>query len=190
MFCTCKLIVRSADASCTMGYFNEYAKLEQLEWAHAASQSGMGAGVCVCVWGGGGGGGCRGALTQWSTTACLFLFFFLPSSSLWSPALSLLHLFSLSLGDDRKWPTRVDVCIKNKPIQIQYNLSDSNPDGSFTLDDSNSFFFSPYKILAIAQKKIFREFFLFNYEIVCCVYSLESPHRGDSNEYIQRTIIV
>ena len=23
---------------------------------------------------------------------------------------------------------------------------------------------------------------------VCCVYSLESPHRGDSNEYIQYTI--
>ena len=24
---------------------------------------------------------------------------------------------------------------------------------------------------------------------VCCVFSLESPHRGDSNEYIQLTII-
>ena len=26
--------------------------------------------------------------------------------------------------------------------------------------------------------------------IVCCVYSLESPQRGDSNEYTQHTIIV
>ena len=24
---------------------------------------------------------------------------------------------------------------------------------------------------------------------VCCVFSLESPHRGNSNEYIQHTII-
>ena len=34
------------------------------------------------------------------------------------------------------------------------------------------------------------EIFLFYHEIVCCVYSLESPHRGDSNEYTQYTIIV
>ena len=32
--------------------------------------------------------------------------------------------------------------------------------------------------------------FLFYREIVCCVYSLELPHRGDSNEYTQHTIIV
>ena len=24
---------------------------------------------------------------------------------------------------------------------------------------------------------------------VCCVFSLESPHRGDSNEYTQHTIV-
>ena len=36
-------------------------------------------------------------------------------------------------------------------MKIQYNLNASNPDGSFTLDDSNSFF-SPYKILPIAQE--------------------------------------
>ena len=34
---------------------------------------------------------------------------------------------------------------------IQYNLNGSNTDGSFILDDSNSFF-SPYKILPIAQE--------------------------------------
>ena len=33
-------------------------------------------------------------------------------------------------------------------------------------------------------------FFLFYDEIVCYVYWLESPHRGDSNEYTQHTIIV
>ena len=32
--------------------------------------------------------------------------------------------------------------------------------------------------------------FLFYHEIVCCVYSLESPDQGNSNEYTQHTIIV
>ena len=37
-------------------------------------------------------------------------------------------------------------------MQLQYrNLNGSNPDGLFTVDDSNSFF-SPYKILQIAQE--------------------------------------
>ena len=31
--------------------------------------------------------------------------------------------------------------------------------------------------------------FLISFNVnVCCVFSLESPHRGDSNEYIQCTI--
>ena len=30
---------------------------------------------------------------------------------------------------------------------------------------------------------IFKEFFLFYHENVCYVYSLELPHRRDSNEY-------
>ena len=34
---------------------------------------------------------------------------------------------------------------------LQYNLNGSNTDGSFTVDDLNSFF-SPYKILPIAQE--------------------------------------
>ena len=41
-----------------------------------------------------------------------------------------------------------------------------------------------------SRKQIFMDFFLFYHGIVCCVYSLESPHRGDSNEYTQHTIIV
>ena len=52
-------------------------------------------------------------------------------------------------------------------------------------------FFSPYKILPIAKEnKYLGIFFLFYPGIVCYVYSLESPHRGDSNEYTQHTIIV
>ena len=59
---------------------------------------------------------------------------------------------------------------------VQYNPNGSNLDGSFTVDDSNSFF-SPYKILPTAQENKYEGiFFLFNHGIVCCVYSLESPH--------------
>ena len=75
-------------------------------------------------------------------------------------------------------------------FHVQYNLNGSNPDGSLTVADSNSFV-SPYKILPIAQEnKYLRIFFLFYHGIVCCVYSLESPHRCDSNECNQHTIIV
>ena len=55
---------------------------------------------------------------------------------------------------------------------------------------SNSFL-SPYEILPIAQeKKMFREFFLLYQGIVRSIYALESPSRGDSNEFTQHTIIV
>ena len=78
--------------------------------------------------------------------------------------------------------------------ELQYNLNGWNTDGSFTVDDSNSVF-SPYKIPPIAQENkylgifYFRDFF-FYHGFVCCVYSLESPHQGNSNEYTQHTIIV
>ena len=72
---------------------------------------------------------------------------------------------------------------------VQYNLNGSNTDGSFTVDDSN-FFQSLQNSSNSSRKQIFRDFFLFYHGIVCCVYSLESPHRGDSNEYTQHTIIV
>ena len=70
---------------------------------------------------------------------------------------------------------------------IQSNLKSSNTDGSFTMADSN-LFLSPYEILPIAHvNKYLRTFYQ---KIICCVYSLELPHRGDSNEYTQHTIIV
>ena len=73
---------------------------------------------------------------------------------------------------------------------VQSNLDGSNTDGSFSMANSNSFL-SPYEILLIAQEnKYLRNFLLFYCEIVCCVCSLESPHRGDSNEYTQHTIVV
>ena len=58
---------------------------------------------------------------------------------------------------------------ENTPIQIQYNLNGSNPDGSFTLDDSNSFF-SPYKILPIAQENKYLgilSYFIMELYVVC-----------------------
>ena len=58
---------------------------------------------------------------------------------------------------------------------IQYNLNGSNTDGSFTVDDSNSFQ-SLQNSSNSSRKQIFRNFFLFYHGIVCCVYSLELPH--------------
>ena len=52
---------------------------------------------------------------------------------------------------------------------LQYNLNGSNPDGSFTVDDSNSFF-SPYKILPIAQENKYLEifsYFIMELYVVC-----------------------
>ena len=55
------------------------------------------------------------------------------------------------------------------------------------MTNSNSFL-SPYE--TSAENNYLGIFFLFYREIVCCVYSLESPNRGDSNEYTQHTIFV
>ena len=53
--------------------------------------------------------------------------------------------------------------------KIQYNLNGSNTDGSFTVDDSNSFF-SPYKILPIAQENKYLgifSYFIMELYVVC-----------------------
>ena len=77
-----------------------------------------------------------------------------------------------------------------KTSHIQSNLDSSNTDGSFTMTISNQLL-SPYEFFSdSSRKQIFRGIFLFYHEIVCYVYSLESPHRGDSNEYTQQTIIL
>ena len=51
-----------------------------------------------------------------SVSSLSFLFLFLPCPSLSSLLLSLLSIFSLSLGDDTKWPTRVDVSLNPNSI--------------------------------------------------------------------------
>ena len=48
----------------------------------------------------------------------------------------------------------------------------------------------PTKFFQQLKKTNIWGFFLFYHGIVCCVYSLESPHRSDSNEYTQHSIIV
>ena len=69
------------------------------------------------------------------------------------------------------------------------NLIISNTNGSFTMANSNSLL-SLRNSSNSSRKKIYREIFLFYHEIVYCVCSLESPHRGDSNEYTQYIINV
>ena len=75
-------------------------------------------------------------------------------------------------------------------VYIQSNLNSSNTDGSFTMANSNSFFEFLQNPSASSRKQIVREIFLLYHEIVCCVYSLELPQRGNSNEYTQHTIIL
>ena len=47
----------------------------------------------------------------------------------------------------------------------------------------------PTKFLT-QKNKYLAKFSFFYHDVVCCVYSLESPHRGDSNNYTQHPIIV
>ena len=68
---------------------------------------------------------------------------------------------------------------------LQYNLNGWNTGGSFTVDDSNSFFQSLQNSSNSSRKQISNDFFLFYHGIVCCVYSLD-----DCNEYTQQTIIL
>ena len=63
-------------------------------------------------------------------------------------------------------------CANNVDVDqdLQYNLNGLNPDGLFTVDDSNSFF-SPYKILPIAQENkyigILFSYFIMELYVVC-----------------------
>ena len=69
--------------------------------------------------------------------------------------------------DNVDWAVKLHT--KSVLNQIQYNLNDSNTDGSFTVDDSNSFF-SPYKILPIAQENNylgFFSYFMMEWYVVC-----------------------
>ena len=62
-----------------------------------------------------------------------------------------------------------DIRIFRIYIYTQYNLSGSNPDGSFTVDDSNSFF-NPYKIIPVAQENKYLgifSYFIMELYVVC-----------------------
>ena len=72
---------------------------------------------------------------------------------------------------------------------LQSNLDGSNTDGSFTMANSNSLL-SPYEILPIAQENKYLKKFSYFILKLYGVYSLESPLRGESNEYTQHTITV
>ena len=55
-------------------------------------------------------------------------------------------------------------------VHIQYNLNGSNPDGLFTLDDSNSFFQSLQNPSNSSRKQIFRNlfsYFIMEWYVVC-----------------------
>ena len=71
----------------------------------------------------------RGGIFISSVSSLSFLFIFLlcPCPSLSSPLLSLLSIFSLSLGDDTKWPTRVDVSLNPNTQNIYIILISAVP---------------------------------------------------------------
>ena len=62
-----------------------------------------------------------------------------------------------------------EVCLLHC-YRIQYNLNGSNTDGSFTVDDSDSFF-NPYKILPIAHenKYLVIFFLILSWNCMLCV---------------------
>ena len=58
---------------------------------------------------------------------------------------------------------------KKKNSYVQYNLNDSNMDGSFTVDDSNSFF-QYLQNSSNSSRKIFNDFFLIlSWNCMLCV---------------------
>ena len=57
-----------------------------------------------------------------SVSSLSFLFLFLPGPTFSSPLLSPLSLFSLSLGDDTKWLSRVDVSLNPNSTQSVITL--------------------------------------------------------------------
>ena len=76
---------------------------------------------------------------------------------------------------------------KDLNLYTEKKFNDSNTDSSFIA--YSNLFLSPLQILPIAQENIYIwHFFIRYHENMCGVYSLESHHRGDSNEYTQYTV--
>ena len=74
-------------------------------------------------------------------------------------------------------------------IHVQSNFSGSNTFGTMKISSRQGLFESMrVDYSARSGGLIGTSFFIFFNMKVCCVFSLESPHRGDSNEYTHYTI--
>ena len=69
------------------------------------------------------------------------------------------------------------------------NFEGSHTGSSLTEADSNPFL-NPWEINKTNLLEYLKDIFVFYHDSICCVYLLESPHRGDSNEYTQYTFIL
>ena len=79
----------------------------------------------------------------------IFILPFTPAYLKWTLPFMNLHVPIISLRN-----------VALTKIEIQYNLNGSNTDGSFSVDDSNSFFQSLQNSSNSSRKQIFRDFFL------------------------------
>ena len=75
-------------------------------------------------------------------------------------------------------------------FQLQYDFNGSNTDGSFSTAVSNSFSSPLTKNHPAADLGLIRVIFVFKLKMVYCVFSLESPRWGDSNENTQHTFML
>ena len=72
---------------------------------------------------------------------------------------------------EQYWLTTYRTKASQTKVKVQYNLSGSNPDGLFTVDNSN-LFFSPYKILPIAQENKYLGIFFLILSWNCMLFVL------------------
>ena len=89
-----------------------------------------------------------------SVSSVSFLFLCLPCPSLSSPLLSLLSLFSLSLGDDTKWPTKIDVSLNPNKIKFLDRLSPLRWDSSLLAISSGSILFAKLSVLVYRAERV------------------------------------
>ena len=71
---------------------------------------------------------------------------------------NLIRLLGCADWSECFWAHTSEDTFSQVEAHVQYNLNGSNTDGSFTVDDSNSFL-GPYKILPIAQENKYLGFF-------------------------------
>ena len=71
-------------------------------------------------------------------------------------------------------------------VYIQSNFNGSNTFGTMKIS-SRQGYFEPMRVdYRRKVRRLNRDIFLIFFNMkVCCVFILESPHRGDSNEYTQ-----